>query len=552
MASKTPDSTVYLTEQEADRIRNTAEARLKKCSELAGHAREPRDEKGAISQATGASLMADMGTMTETQGSTLPALVVGQPYPPCTVPLRELQLMKVADLQLETHHRGRQLTVKRVSPVVTLTTRSWTMVQDEAGETERLEIVLHTSRHGEDILESTRAFALKEPYFTLTEEGEPTLRIDHPSDLILDPPATTTATPPPDVEKRATSLKAKGNTALSSNNPSLAHTHYTTQPTSTSYPLILSALITASPSTATSDPDLVAACAAAGSVPLLTQLWQANPDLDFTRPDRFGWTPLALARQFARRDAEAFLTRQAVWRGLLPRRWGKGFPCGGAIAAGSVQEDGTRVVHTSGRRVCVSAERPLPDGLEGYYFEVELLEVPGGKGEGVFPEMAVGFCTLGGAAITFPGWWGGEAVSTARSWGYHSDTGRVYSSVDDRRTEEDSTLEESRYQIGDTVGAGVDLRKGEIWFTRNGVKLETVVKGVEGRLFPVVGLHEEICFETNFGREGDGEFKWKPEKNEQQPEETAVVKLVVLDGKEDDKTAAVQVTTQEVVVVEAN
>ncbi len=227
MASKNPDSTVYLTEQEADRIRNTAEARIKKCSEVVGHAREPRDERGAISQATGAALMADMGSMTETQGSTLPALVVGQPYSPCTVPLHELQPMKVADLQLETHHRGRQLTVKRVSPVVTLTTRSWTMVQDEAGETERLEMVLHKSHHGEDILESTRAFALKEPYFTLTEEGEPTLRIDHPSDLILDPPTTTAATPPPDVEKRATSLKTKGNTALSSNNASLAHTHYT-------------------------------------------------------------------------------------------------------------------------------------------------------------------------------------------------------------------------------------------------------------------------------------------------------------------------------------
>ncbi len=325
------------------------------------------------------------------------------------------------------------------------------------------------------------------------------------------------------------------------------------EPGSTAYQLILSALITASPSTATSDPDLIAACAAAGSVPLLTQLWQANPDLDFTRPDRFGWTPLALARQFARRDAEAFLTRQAVWRGRLPQRWGKGFPCGGAIAAGSVMEDGIRIVHTSGRRVCVSAERPLPDGLEGYYFEVELLEVPGGKREGGFPEMGIGFCTLGGAAIEFPGWWAaGEGVSTARSWGYHSDTGGVYASGDVRQTEVDLTVEELRYRIGDTVGAGVDLGKGEIWFTRNGVKLDTVAKGVEGRLFPVVGLHEEICFETNFGREGDGEFKWKPEKKEQQAEETSSVKLVVLGGKEDDKTAAVQVTTQEVVVVEAN
>jgi hypothetical protein len=98
----------------------------------------------------------------------------------------------------------------------------------------------------------------------------------------------------------------------------------------------------------------------------------------------------------------------------------------------------------------------------------------------------------------------------------------------------------------------VDLAKGEMWFTKNGVKLEKVVKGVEGRLFPVVGLHEDICFETNFGREGDGEFKWKAEKKEQE-EETPVVKLVVR-GKEEtlDKKVAVVVASEEVAAVEVH
>ena len=235
MAPHAQDSTVYLTEQEAERIRNTATARIKKCSELGGHGREPRDEKGAISQATGASLMADMGDMTMTQAerSALPALIVGQPYTPCLVSLHELQPMKMADLKIETHHRGHQLMVKRVSPVVTLSTRSWTMVQDEAGETERLEIVLHKTKHGKDVLESASAFAIKEPYFTLTEEGEPTLRIDHHSDLIANPPTKADAqTPPSDAdsaatEKKATALKNKGNTALTSNNLPLAYAHYT-------------------------------------------------------------------------------------------------------------------------------------------------------------------------------------------------------------------------------------------------------------------------------------------------------------------------------------
>ena len=158
-----------------------------------GKARVPRESTAAIKEATGASLMADMGgglgaDMSETkfQGKTLPVLAVGQPYPPCIVSLQDLQPMKLADLQMDTHHRGRRLTVKRASPVVTLAARSWTMVQDETGdETERLEICLHKSRHGEDVLDSASHFVIKEPYFTLTEQGEATLRIDHPSDLIV-------------------------------------------------------------------------------------------------------------------------------------------------------------------------------------------------------------------------------------------------------------------------------------------------------------------------------------------------------------------------------
>ncbi|KAK2037417.1 tetratricopeptide [Colletotrichum somersetense] len=186
MAGKSDDNTIFLAEQEEKRIKKVVEERVKRCTELVGHAREPRDSHSAISQATGASLMLDMGKMThqrDTKGS-LPVLVVGSTYPPCTVPLKDLQPMKLTDLRMETHHRGHFLTVKRVSPVITLTARSWTIVQDEAGGTERLEVYLHKSKHGEDILESASAFTIKEPYFTMTDQSEATLQIDHPSDLI--------------------------------------------------------------------------------------------------------------------------------------------------------------------------------------------------------------------------------------------------------------------------------------------------------------------------------------------------------------------------------
>ncbi|KAH6844726.1 hypothetical protein B0I37DRAFT_433298 [Chaetomium sp. MPI-CAGE-AT-0009] len=228
-----PDgNTIYLTEAEAERIRCTVIDNTKKRSELSGHARTPREAKDAIGQATGAALMADMGSMTMGAAQeSLPALAVGEPYAPCIISLSELQPMKLSDLRIETHHRGRQLKIKRASPVVTLSTRSWTMVQDDDGETERLEIVLHKLQHGKEVLEASSSFTIKEPYFTLTEEGEPTLRIDHPSDLISHPDADLLPPQEPptpeQAEQRALAHKQKGNTALTKGNPALACARYT-------------------------------------------------------------------------------------------------------------------------------------------------------------------------------------------------------------------------------------------------------------------------------------------------------------------------------------
>ncbi|TIC89692.1 SET and MYND domain-containing protein 4 [Colletotrichum higginsianum] len=165
----------------------------------------------------------DMGSMAgQGQRDTLPALGVGQTYPPSTASLQDLKPMKFTELQVETHHRGRSLIVKRASrcPVVTLAARSWTVVQDEEEkETERLEICLHKTTDGEDTLESARRYIIKEPYFTLTEDGEATLRIDHPSDLVVcqDEIVKGSSTQVEDAEKGealAKKCKDKGNAAL--------------------------------------------------------------------------------------------------------------------------------------------------------------------------------------------------------------------------------------------------------------------------------------------------------------------------------------------------
>lgn len=238
MTSQDERTTFFLTEQEAERIRTTVQQTSKKCSENAGQPREPRDAKGAISQATGASLMADMGgapdpDSTETKGGrgTLPVLTVGQPYPPCVLSLQELEPMEIKDLRMETHHRGKRLVVKRAAPVVALAGRSWTMVQDQKGEeTERLEMCLHKLRFGDEVMEVEKEFVIKEPYFTLTDQGEATIRIEHPSDLVLGWAAIGEAKGGTEdaaaAEKKAKICKDEGNKALKEQDFGEAHAKY--------------------------------------------------------------------------------------------------------------------------------------------------------------------------------------------------------------------------------------------------------------------------------------------------------------------------------------
>ena len=71
---------------------------------------------------------------------------------------------------------------------------------------------------------------------------------------------------------------------------------------------VASILIDLDPETARQDPQLLSSAAANGSKLILEKLHKAKADL--TRPDRYGWTPLLLAKRFQQKDATDFLDRQ--------------------------------------------------------------------------------------------------------------------------------------------------------------------------------------------------------------------------------------------------
>jgi len=183
----------FMTPHEAERIDTKIKSRISRCDELVGQTRKPRDQNASARLQAMAGFFSDMAADEQNNGIrptsknlSVPVLLAGRPYPPCTVPVNELRHMRVPDLHIDTHHRGSLLILQRTSPVVKFRTHSWIVVKDQlSDESERLELHLHNSWYGEDILESARHLALKEPYFTLNNDEEAVLWVDHPSDLVV-------------------------------------------------------------------------------------------------------------------------------------------------------------------------------------------------------------------------------------------------------------------------------------------------------------------------------------------------------------------------------
>jgi len=168
--------------------------------------------------------MADMATLTieSEEEEAVVAYAVGTPYPPCTLPFQELKSMCISELKMGTHHRGRVMSLRRAAPVARLRLNSWTVVGDEEGGVERLEVGMH----GQDFLDRLpegEVFKVLEPWFTMSEveQDEAAIRVEQPSDLLI---VTEDGW---ESEKTARECKEEGNTALRKKDLFLAHVKYT-------------------------------------------------------------------------------------------------------------------------------------------------------------------------------------------------------------------------------------------------------------------------------------------------------------------------------------
>lgn len=243
----------------------------------------------------------------------------------------------------------------------------------------------------------------------------------------------------------------------------------------------LVALIEADRVAAVSETHLLSAAARKGSIPVLEALVLGRPGQPRADPvlrDEFGWTAIELAKQFKRQIAVDFLQQHSGFTGRYPETW-KLLPNDIAQIDPGTKELSYTFELTSDIWAChntIYADCPIPASLDRYYYEISV-EFPD-------PEMAkakkhyvaMGVFSLGASKYSngvglnkaFPG----RASSSKRgtqSWAYHGDDGWLGNTIWDNYDERQRKTE--TFGHGDTVGCGVDFRKGYIFWTKNGRRL---------------------------------------------------------------------------------
>ncbi|KAG0050633.1 Rsp5p-dependent ubiquitination, sorting of cargo proteins at the multivesicular body [Gryganskiella cystojenkinii] len=137
------------------------------------------------------------------------------------------------------------------------------------------------------------------------------------------------------------------------------------------------------------------------------------------------------------------------------------------------------------REACVQTNLPLPKQQEVYYWEVKMFE------KSPQTTISIGVSTKPYPTSRLPGW-------NRHSVGYFSHNGQKYCN-----SPWSGYPYGPIYFEGDVIGCGYRPRNGNIFFTRNGRRIEDAYTGF-GRtnLFPTVGATGPCVLHVNFGQSG--------------------------------------------------
>ncbi|KAK0261850.1 hypothetical protein LTS09_003943 [Friedmanniomyces endolithicus] len=112
-----------------------------------------------------------------------PFVAISDVCSPSVASLDSLEVIKLSELTMETHHYGKALFVERVGTIVQQDTKALAAVKDVDGDAEAFELY-HQDVNLANDLPLGLFFYIKEPYLTLSASGSLIIRVDHPTDLI--------------------------------------------------------------------------------------------------------------------------------------------------------------------------------------------------------------------------------------------------------------------------------------------------------------------------------------------------------------------------------
>lgn len=112
-------------------------------------------------------------------------VAITEPYRPSFKTLHDLKFIKLSELTQENKHAESAVLVKRSSILARDQTAIVCTVEDEQGDKESLDLYHTSFDFAEHLLRDDKFFAIKEPYFTVRGDGTPTIRVDHPCNILL-------------------------------------------------------------------------------------------------------------------------------------------------------------------------------------------------------------------------------------------------------------------------------------------------------------------------------------------------------------------------------
>ncbi|KAF2758999.1 hypothetical protein EJ05DRAFT_328868 [Pseudovirgaria hyperparasitica] len=144
------------------------------------HNRESRDE------AYNTFMMGYLSTVMQSRQHEIHSSFVPPAYAPCATSIVDLTPIFIKDLQLETHHRGRFLTLRTITPPNRMSA-IMAITEDEKDDVVLLMIYQQEDeevRRATDFFGQGTVLIVKEPYFKATSDGRYGLRVDHLSDIV--------------------------------------------------------------------------------------------------------------------------------------------------------------------------------------------------------------------------------------------------------------------------------------------------------------------------------------------------------------------------------